>query len=388
MRVIDAVLCPDHASELERRADDAGHRAVRLADGERVVLRVTCEGGDPDEFLADLRDELRTASEPWEHYVTFEPAALEPRDDADPEDVDESVAGTDEIESFVAEGARLTRTFLVLSVLSGVLAAAGLLRGSAAVLVGAMVLAPLFKPIALAAVAVLLGQPSRAVRGVAWLATALAISAAAAYLVALLTPDRSVTSLIELRTGISPFDVVVALAAGLAMAYVIVKRDSMAMVGIVVAASLMPVAAALGIALALGRGDLVGGAAFTLASNVGGVLLGAVVGLRIEELRATDRKREQLAQWITHRSLAAGTLLVVLLAGFAIWSYDQARTDALGELGVAADELEGAVVTTLRGANGMLVVVLDPSRDAATSGDARGPVLLLALDGASGDPEP
>ncbi|MEZ6233274.1 MAG: TIGR00341 family protein [Phycisphaerales bacterium] len=371
MRVIDAVVSRDRAEHLEQRATSEEHRAVRLADADRVVLRITCEHGDPDEFLAEVRESLRNGCEDWEHYVSFEPLAIEPRpEDEEADDRDESVAGTEEIEEFVAEGATITRTFIVLSVVSGVLAAAGLLRGSIAVLVGAMVLAPLFKPLALAGVSVVLGQPGRSLRGLLWLAVSLSLAAGAALLVALLTPDRSVTSLIEMRTGISPFDVVVALAAGVAMAYVIVKRDSMAMVGIVVAASLMPVAAALGIAVALGRWDLLGGAAFTLASNVGGVLLGLVVGLRVEEIRTSDARRAKLAEWVTNRSLAAGSLVILALAGFSIWAYSHASgRDA------ALDRLDGSVprdrvLTTIRGEDGAVVVVVGPERgEQATEGD-------------------
>ena len=324
MKVIDAVVSNARAEDLEKYAQQEGHRAVRLADGDRVVLRVTVESGDPDAFISEVRDGLRRESEEWEHYATFEPLAIEPRCEEDDRQSQESVAGTDEVEGLAAESATFSRSFVILSVLSGVLAAAGLLRDSAAVLVGAMVLAPLFKPIAAVGVGVVLGQPSRAIRAVLLLTLSLAMSSGSALVVTLLTPEVSVTALLKLRTGISPFDVVVALAAGLAMAYVIVRRDAMAMIGIVVAASLMPVAAAMGIALSMWRPELIGGAVFTLSSNVGGVLLGFIVGLRIEQLHSTDSRRKQIAEWVTRRSLIGGTVLMLLLTAFSVWTYARA----------------------------------------------------------------
>lgn len=375
MRVIDAVITSDRAGELESRAQEAGHRAVRLADGERVVLRITCEDGDPDVFLEAVREDLRSQCEHWEHYAVFEPKVIEPRcDDADG-DQEEAVAGTDEIEGFVADGARLTKTFAILSVIAGVLAAVGLLRNSTAVVVGSMVLAPLFKPIAQVGVAVLLGQPKKGALAFGWLTASLAMSTVAAAAVAYLTPDRSVTSILELRTSISPFDVIVALAAGVAMAYVIVKKDSMAMVGIVVAASLMPVAAALGIAVALGRLDLVGGAAFTLFSNISGVLFGLIVGLQIEDLRSSNRRQASIGTWLTHRSLAVGTVIVLGLGGFGFWSAFKTGEEAVPDTEMPGSIASGLVLGSLLDSSGkQIAIVGQAGTDAGdSSGDRRGP---------------
>lgn len=318
---------------------------------------MTIPEGDPYEFLRDLRETLRDSDETEEHYSVVEALAIEPLRDEDKQDKpsDEQVAGSDELEAFVAEGARLTRAFVLLSAISGVLAAAGLLRDSPAVVVGSMVLAPLFKPILLIGIAVALGKPRRALRGAAWLATSLAISAVAALLTALLTPDRGITSLIELRSGISPFDVVVALAAGIAMGYVLIKRDSVAMVGIVVAASLMPVAATLGITVTLGRFDLVGGAAFTLASNVCGILFGLIVSLRFEDALAAEQKRRRIADWVLKWSLAYGSIALAALTGFGVWTYLSVReteSEATGFL----DRHRDVVLGSTKAADGSTLV--------------------------------
>ncbi len=378
MKVIDAVVSCERADDLEEFARQAGHRAVRLADGDRVVLRVTVEAGDPDDFISEIRDGLRRDSEEWEHYATFEPSAIEPRDEEDDRQSQESVAGTDEVEGLAAEGSTLSRSFIILSVLSGVLAAAGLLRDSAAVLVGAMVLAPLFKPIAAVGVGVVLGQPSRAIKAFVLLALSLSLSSAAALVVTMLTPEVSVTALLRLRTGISPFDVVIALAAGVSMAYVIVRRDAMAMVGIVVAASLMPVAAAMGIALALWRPDLIGGAAFTLSSNVGGVLLGFIVGLRVEQLRATDSRREQVAQWVTRRSLIGGTVLMLLLTAFSVWTYIRASENA-DEQNAVPEQVDGRPVLGALTLNDGTRVLVVPGADQVDEG------AMLVIEAASSE---
>ena len=396
MRVVDLFVHHDRLEDLRAHVEGCGHRLVVIADGEDAFVRIVVQNGDTDEFLEEIRTALRKDEPCQEHYVVLEPVAVEPmREESEDDNAngnEESHAGSDEIEGFVEDGARLTRSFLVLSGLSGVLAAGGLLRDSVAVLVGAMVLAPLFKPLALAGVSVVLGRPRKAIRGLLWLALSLGMAAGAGLVVTLLTPDRSVTDLLLSRTGTSAFDVVIALAAGLAMAFVLVKRDSMAMVGIVVAASLMPVAAAVGVAAAIGRMDLVAGGVFTLASNVCGIVLGLVVGLRVEELQATDWRRSSLADLLFKRSVAIGTAMALTLIGVGVWTYVTAREERPRQ--VKAEDWEGipGVIGTFPLDDGRLCVLVEESaagRFTTPRGqedEAR--VVLVRAASSSGTPDP
>lgn len=382
MRVIDAVMTAERAEALEQRAVDAGHRAVRLADGDRVVLRITCEGGDPDEFLEQTRDELKERCEPWEHYVSFEPASVAPQASEEDEKQADSVAGSDEIEAFVAEGGSITRGLLVLSVLSGILAAAGLLTSNAAVVVGSMVLAPLFKPIAQMGVGVVLGHPKRAARASGCTVLSLILSCIAGFSVAFLTPGAELNELVALRTSITPFDIVIALGAGVAMAYVLVKRDAMAMVGIVVAASIVPVSAALGICVALGEFASIGGAAFTLASNISGIVLGLIVGLRAEQVRASRRREKQLGSGIFGRSVLAGSAVVLALAAFSIWTYYVAEQESTPIM-PSPDEMPDGAIGVFRLNDGTpVVIVREQSADTSQpSESAENQIKAVVIDG-------
>lgn len=338
MRIVDLFISEARADALCAAADEHGHRWTRAPFGDgRTWVRVLVEQGDPDELLESLRAELREdfevagddgpRGEAGEYYAVVEGLVIEPHRDDD--DEAEAEAGSDEIESFVADGARISRSFVVLSALAGVLAAGGLMLDNPAVLVGAMTLAPLFKPMGLAGVATLLGKPWRALRGLAGAALSLLIAASIGALVTLLTPDASITAAIEARTGVRAFDVAIALAAGVAMAYALLKRDAMVMVGIVVAASLVPVAGALGVAVAMLRPELILGAAFTLASNICGILLGLVAALRLHQLHGlTNAERRKGEVW-GRRSLIGGSVAVVALIVLGVWSYTEgsARRD-------------------------------------------------------------
>ncbi len=358
MRIIDAVLHPDRLDELCSAADGCGHRTIILSrTDDTVILRIVVSNGDPDEFLDDFRKHLRENEPGPNHYTVFEPLAVEPPPDDD-EDEEDSEAGSEEIEQFVSDGRHLTRTFLILSGLSGILAAGGLILDNVAVVVGAMVLAPLFKPIALVGVATLLGKPKRMLLGLAWVLTSLGLSAVVGGLVALATPGAAVTQQITARTGISAFDLVIALSAGIAMALTLLKRDITAMVGIVVAASIVPVAAALGVVTALGEWALAAGALYTLVSNLCGITLGLIVGLRFAQLRGlTNADQRKGEQW-GRRSIIAGSALALVLLGLALWSYRAGRLDGT----IPHEELAKApgVLAVWAAAGGQPVLLVDP----------------------------
>ncbi len=368
MRVIDLYLPTEQGDEVRARAETQGHVAVTLSERDGYTLtRIVVKEGDPDEFLEATRAEVREQADPLAHYVTFEPSAVEPRPETD-ESSEEQVAGTEEIESFVGDGARVDRTFLLLSALAGVLATGGLLLDNAAVLVGAMVIAPIFKPLALVGTAATLGRPRQMIRGLRAALLSLAIGAAVGAAVTWATPGTVPTAQLEARTGITAFDLVIAFAAGLAMAHAILRSDAMAMIGIVVAASIVPVAAALGATLAMGRWELAEGATFTLSSNLCGVLLGLIAGLRLEQLRGLTPEERELGERWSKRSLVVGTALAAVLLGLAAWTYVEG--DRTGRRSDDYWSRHPGVRAWWRAADGQAVVVPSSDADSTTLRDA------------------
>lgn len=76
---------------------------------------------------------------------------------------------------------------------------------------------------------------------------------------------------------------------------------------------LMPVAAAVGVMLADGKYDLVLGGCYTLASNVGGLLTGLVLGLLFQRLRRAPA--EDMAARKLIRFAVTGGLIAIVAIG-------------------------------------------------------------------------
>lgn len=123
----------------------------------------------------------------------------------------------------------------VLLVLSTVIATAGLLSDSAAVVIGAMLVAPLMTPVMAAAAAVVMGWQKRFYSAL-WLVLAMGLGALLlSSLLTLLSPEIVfIPEQILARTRPTYFDLLIALAAGAAGAYTITRKESNAIPGVAV----------------------------------------------------------------------------------------------------------------------------------------------------------
>jgi len=171
--------------------------------------------------------------------------------------------------------------FITLIVLSTVIAALGLLANSAAVVIGAMLIAPLMTPILGIAVAIVLGDAHRLVVAIALVGTGIVLAIGAAYVVAALAPGTvtadELTSELLARTAPSLLDLGVAIAAGLAAGYVLVHpKAGSSLPGVAIAVALVPPLATVGISLELGAVDEARGAFLLFATNLLAIVLAAM----------------------------------------------------------------------------------------------------------------
>ncbi len=165
--------------------------------------------------------------------------------------------------------------------LSVTIAVMGLSLDSAAVVIGAMLIAPLMTPVMQFSAALILGLPRRMLRAASIVLLASAGSVAYAWILTALLPHQPLTQEVLSRTSPDFRDLCVALAAGAAGAYALAREDvSAALPGVAVAVALVPPLAAVGMALEAGRRDLAEGAALLYVANLVAIALtGAVVFL-------------------------------------------------------------------------------------------------------------
>lgn len=208
--------------------------------------------------------------------------------------------------------------YFFLVILSGAIATLGLINDSPAVIIGAMLVAPLMSPI----LGVGLGSITADTKLARNSATALVQAALLSILLsALLTLSNIylpfVPSLLEIphevisRTQPTPNDLVIALAGGLAASYALAQPQlSAALPGVAIATALMPPLSTIGIGIALGRWDIAGGAALLFLTNSVTIAFSAILIFSLEGFTPRYRKDEEK---VSRTLIIAGILTGILL---------------------------------------------------------------------------
>ncbi len=169
--------------------------------------------------------------------------------------------------------------FTLMMLLSVVVAAMGLSANSAAVVIGAMLLAPLMTPVMGTAASLTMADGKQLFRSIVVLILATVGAILLSFLVALILPDTGLTNEILARTRPDVRDLFVALAAGAAGAYAISQPNlSGSLPGVAIAVALVPPLAAVGITLEAGEFELARGALLLYITNLVAIIaLGFVV---------------------------------------------------------------------------------------------------------------
>lgn len=223
--------------------------------------------------------------------------------------------------------------YFLLVVLSTTIATLGLIIDSPAVIIGAMLVAPLMSPIigiGLASItgdtAMLRGAISALLRGAL---LAVVLSAIVTFLNNQL-PILSLQSLpqeVLVRTRPTPIDLVIALAGGLAAAYALTQPNlSATLPGVAIATALMPPLCTVGIGLALGRGDVAGGALLLFTTNAVTIAFSSVL---VFFLRGFGGMREGEQRLPGSLLLSAVLTLIILipLSYFSLRFFQEAASN-------------------------------------------------------------
>jgi len=230
---------------------------------------------------------------------------------------DDDRIAREELASRAEQMAPETRTFTVLAVVSAVVATAGLLLDSPAVVVGSMVIAPLLGPAMATAVGTVVDEQALFRRGVGLQVGGglLAVAAATVFAAVLrfsgVVPVDAATVFAtpEVAERLTPglLALPIALGAGVAGALSLSAGVSAALVGVMIAAALVPPTAVVGIGVAWGRPMAVIGAGL-LVVVINATALGT---LWYRGYRPDDRFGFETATG-TRRRLAAVTVALAV----------------------------------------------------------------------------
>jgi len=181
---------------------------------------------------------------------------------------DSATAARETLYEGVEKDVRLDFNFVVLVILSSVVAAIGLITNNVAVVIGAMVIAPLLGPNLALSLGTALGDLSLIRKSVQTLVAGMLLAVAVSAGLGVFWPSDMTSHELISRTDVGLDSAALALASGAAAALSLTTGLSSVLVGVMVAVALLPPAVALGLMLGYGNTGLATGAGLLLAVNV------------------------------------------------------------------------------------------------------------------------
>lgn len=340
LRLLQVVLPRRHRDELaEMLKSVESDRFWSIELDEDQVLTTVVTRAEQVEGLADALCERFDSHEGFRLVLVPaeatrpklpEPEAVQPEPEAEPDDPDAKPkwkpligrVSREELEEDLAHGGSTTALFVVMVVLSSIVACAGLVKDSAAVIIGAMVIAPLLGPNMAMALGTTLGDVKlikRSVRSnLVGIVVALSMSGVVG---ALLGVDRANGELAA-RAVVDMGDLVLALASGAAGALAATAGASGTLVGVMVAVALLPPTCACGMFFGAGEMRDAARAAQLLGVNVVCINLAATLIFLIQGVRPDSWWGAERARSATVRAVVVWVVLLAVLVTLLIVTRD------------------------------------------------------------------
>lgn len=347
-------------------SDDQREAAAELLDEEGfdfVVYQVRSEGEKrwivefpiPTDAIGYVLDRLDDVGVDTDRYVVI--TSLESAINPQVEPLQERFSGdfdpltSHELRSKVRDLSNDMRSFVVLILLSAIIATAGLLADSPAVIVGAMVIAPIVGPVLTASVGAVTGDREMLLASL-WLQAvglAVAVVGSIAFSYGLqysgfVPAGMDVTSieLISLRVSPSLLTIFVGLASGAAAAWGLTTKGPTSLIGVMIAAALIPSAATAGIAVVWNEPRVAVGSLLLLFLTMILINVAAVLVLWYFEYRPESERWYFETDDRRKRAVVLGTVIaLVLFVGLVgAASYQQIASERTinGEVAATLDD--------------------------------------------------
>ncbi|MDY6775524.1 MAG: TIGR00341 family protein [Halobacteria archaeon] len=289
-----------------------------------------------EDGVEDALERLREAGVEREGYTVVTDTETvvsrkleEKREEEEEEDGSESEEGEDENatdsrisrEEMISTAREMTRSkshYVLFTLLSSVVATAGLLTDSAAVVVGSMVIAPLIGPPIASSVGTVVRDDELFYDGVKLQLVGVVVAVASAAVFAafarfVAVPHIDLRLLRQVNERVNPgiLSLTVALGSGIAGALSLTSGMSTALVGVMIAAALIPPAATVGLGIAYFDYPMAVSAGLLVLVNVLSINLASLATFWAEGYRPKYWFEEEKAKSTTLRRM--GVLLIVVL---------------------------------------------------------------------------
>ncbi|QLK25083.1 TIGR00341 family protein [Natrinema zhouii] len=343
MRLVEILIPKEKRKAVEEILEDEGIDFTLVAEESRDEPSVVITFPLPVPAVESVLDELRETGIDEDSYTVIleaETVVSEQFDDLEQRYAQNSPRiSREEMQAQAKDLTPRFSTYLVMTIMSVIVATAGLLLDSPAVVVGSMVIAPLIGPALGASVGTVINDRALFRRGIKLQAIGLGVVTAAIFAFAIRTtgvvsPMINIFEISEIEGRLSPdmLSLVIAIGAGVAGAWTLTAGTSAALVGVMIAAALVPPLGVVGIGIAWGLPDVALAAGVLVLVNILTINITSLVVLWYKGYRPDSWTQQGDARVATEkRALVLVVTILVLSAFLGVVTYDTYRTGAYEE---------------------------------------------------------
>ncbi|GGF16607.1 hypothetical protein GCM10010954_14010 [Halobacillus andaensis] len=322
LQLVEVHVPPSHLELFHKKLDDYVYESYWIEtqkDG-RTLFRILSRTGNVEDILNDLEEVsyqvegLETVLLPVRAYFSKHTIKSKDKEEEENQKAKLKRASRQELLTTIEKNSKVTWNYLLLILLSAIVATTGFLKDSEAVVIGAMVIAPMIGPVIAVAFSSILGNykilGKSAFTSFIGVFIVVGISVLFAGVMNLDLETKQYLS----RTEVTIIDVILGVASGAAGALAFLNRLSGNLVGVMVAVALLPPSVALGMSIGSAEWDFAYGAFLLVTVNIMSILLAAVVIFSISGIRPVQWREVQKANVSRRLSMIFIFIIVAVLA--------------------------------------------------------------------------
>ena len=308
---------------------NAGSSDTILAIADKAKARDTRLGMIGDDDMRQSRmlvsdDQLQATLDALQHVLGAQPTSqivvlpvetALPKVEEDKKKKSSTIAARESMYEEVEKNAHLDANYIVLVILSTLVASIALIENNVAVVIGAMVIAPLLGPNLALSVGTALGDTDLMIKSAKTLLVGIFLAILVSAAIGYFWQFREFSGELMSRTIVGIDSAVLALASGAAAALSLTTRLSSVLVGVMVAVALLPPATTMGIMLGKGNIDFAMDAGLLLVVNIVSLNLASKIVFYIKGVSPRTWYEKERARKAMHVYLAVWfvTLLALII---------------------------------------------------------------------------
>lgn len=321
MKVIEVITDTGHVDTIlgiaeQCEVEDCWQYA--LEDEERHMVKMLVSN-DSVQSVLDSTQKILSSSEISKIVVMPVEAAIPRKNNTDKNKKKKSSSTSrEELYQQIEQNTQIDINYFLLVLLSSIVAAVGMLENNIAVVIGAMVIAPLLGPNIALAFGTVLGDTTLMLRALIALILGILLALASSYLLAYAYPNSEYSHELLTRTTVGLSAIVMALASGAAAALSMTTRLSAVLVGVMVAVAILPPTVAMGLMIGYQNYGLALGAFILLSVNIvciniSGNIIFLVKGIRPRTQSDNKKAKKTAYLYIFIWLILLLSLLIVLI---------------------------------------------------------------------------